>query len=1403
MSLQAMRSEKPRSALSNWVGRLVILLASLIWLGAGSGTASAAVVYQGAGTAVNGNAAGGMGGRPAWPAHMVGDVALLFVESTGGQPVTLGVANGFAPVLNSPQATGAGTAGTRLTVFWARATSSAMPAPTIAVPSDHFYAQIVTFRGVINSGNPWDVTGGGVKAAASGSVTVTGVTTTVANTLVVQAVARDNDSAAAAFSAQSNANLAGIVEHLDAGTANGNGGGLGIWSGVMAAAGATGNTTATVTGSINAFLTIALKPQAGPRFQAAGTALGGTGAVSPAWPPHAAGDIALLFVESTGGQAATLSTAAGFAAVANSPKSVGAGTAGTRLTVFWARATSAAMGAPTVADPGNHVYAQILTYRGVVNAGNPWDVTGGGTKTPASGSVSLTSVTTTVADTLVVQAVARDNDSAAAAFSAQANANLTSIAERVDAGTTQGNGGGFAVWDGYKATASATGSTTATVTSSINAFLTIALKPQTTLAPAFSATGTAVTAGLNWPLHAIDDVGLLFIETAGGEAPTLADAAGFLPVTNSPQTTGTGTAGTTLSVYWARATSTSMPGPSITAPADHAYARIITYRGTASSGNPWDVTGGGVKAAASTSVAVTGVTTTVPNTRIVQAVARDNDSAAAAFSAETNANLTGIAERNDAGTTTGLGGGFAVWDGAKATAGATGNTTATVTNSINAFLTIALRPVVTQPDHYELSLPTGTVACVAGGVTVTACANNTSPCTSPLNTLAGQTANLAANICTLGSTTVSFNGAGVATTTLNCAAAADGATVTVTLSGESTPTTPVANARQCCQNGSCTVTDNCSATNKTAGFLFAAVADGPEATIAAQQAGVTSSTYYLRAIKTNTSTLACEAALSGANSVNLAYECNNPATCSGSNLMSINGGTPTTIARNNNGSVSSYTPVTMSFDANGNAPFTLAFSDVGLARLHAAKAADGSLVPPLLTALAGASLPFVTAPFDFLVVPASPYAAGVSFGAAVTARASGGAATPNFGLESTPETVLLQPVSAALVSAANSQLVGPAGGQLGQLTAGSFTPGKCVPASGGSVCDTALAWTEVGDLVLAATLANGSGYLGSGLSPWGSAAAGPFKPAYLTTEFDTTQPCTSFTYSGQPFRIKVSAMSADNAVLGSSAAVTQNYVSTGSYAKAVTLGSDGAGACTPTTTGFANNTLAAADFDATPGVATTSPVTNVAAPLPVSYAQALGVPATVAVCAKDADGANSHGQAQASLVVRNGRLRLLNAYGSDLLPIRVPVRTDYYTGTRWTPNTDDNCTALTADAVAIGNVIQSGGSGLAFAVPPAGVAGDPTLTLAGGTATLVLTPSTPGAGGADVALNMGVNMGTGLPNPEACTTWSAAPLGAGDPGPRLNYLAGNTCGVGDTKAPAVRVRFGASKAPYIYMRERY
>jgi hypothetical protein len=216
-----------------------------------------------------------------------------------------------------------------------------------------------------------------------------------------------------------------------------------------------------------------------PAYRAAGTAVSGTGAVSPAWPAHAINDIALLFIESCGGEAANLTTPAGFAAVTNSPQSTGTTTNGTRITVYWARATSTAMTAPTVGDPGDHAYAQIITYRGAINTGNPWDVTGGGVKATASTSVTVTGVTTSASSKLIVQAVARDNDSASAAFSAETNANLINITERSDAGTTSGNGGGFGVWDGVLETGGATGNTTATVTSSINAFLTIALLPPT------------------------------------------------------------------------------------------------------------------------------------------------------------------------------------------------------------------------------------------------------------------------------------------------------------------------------------------------------------------------------------------------------------------------------------------------------------------------------------------------------------------------------------------------------------------------------------------------------------------------------------------------------------------------------------------------------------------------------------------------------------------------------------------------------------------------------------------------------------------------------------------------------------------------------------------------------------
>lgn len=214
-----------------------------------------------------------------------------------------------------------------------------------------------------------------------------------------------------------------------------------------------------------------------PTWQAAGTLAGGTGAVSPAWPTHQTNDIGLLVCETAGGEAASLTTASGFASVTNSPQATGAGTAGSQLTVWWARATSSGMAAPTVGDAGDHTICSIVTFRGVRANGNPWDTTAGGVKAGASTTTTWDAVTTANNNELIVNIATRDNDSAAAAWSAQANASLGSVTERVDTGSTSGNGGGYTVTTGTLATAGNSGATTATVTSTVDGHMTIALVP--------------------------------------------------------------------------------------------------------------------------------------------------------------------------------------------------------------------------------------------------------------------------------------------------------------------------------------------------------------------------------------------------------------------------------------------------------------------------------------------------------------------------------------------------------------------------------------------------------------------------------------------------------------------------------------------------------------------------------------------------------------------------------------------------------------------------------------------------------------------------------------------------------------------------------------------------------------
>ena len=70
-----------------------------------------------------------------------------------------------------------------------------------------------------------------------------------------------------------------------------------------------------------------------------------------------------------------------------------------------------------------------------------------------------------------------DNGTTPPHFDIPVNANLTELAERAEAGSTEGNGGGFVLSTGFKATAGATGtSTIAKIASTTDTYMVIALK---------------------------------------------------------------------------------------------------------------------------------------------------------------------------------------------------------------------------------------------------------------------------------------------------------------------------------------------------------------------------------------------------------------------------------------------------------------------------------------------------------------------------------------------------------------------------------------------------------------------------------------------------------------------------------------------------------------------------------------------------------------------------------------------------------------------------------------------------------------------------------------------------------------------------------------------------------------
>ena len=190
----------------------------------------AAPTFQAAGTAVSATT-GTL--TVAWPAHAVGDIALLIVESndtTSARP-SLTTANGFALLWQ-----GSANNQSTLSVYWCRATTTSMASPVLAALNNHQYGQIITFRNCVATGNPWDSFAGISNVAYSVGTPIDSgalAASSVADVLYVDIIARSKTGAGAGFSSWSNTDLSTLTEIVDAGTVSGDGGGLGVNTGLV------------------------------------------------------------------------------------------------------------------------------------------------------------------------------------------------------------------------------------------------------------------------------------------------------------------------------------------------------------------------------------------------------------------------------------------------------------------------------------------------------------------------------------------------------------------------------------------------------------------------------------------------------------------------------------------------------------------------------------------------------------------------------------------------------------------------------------------------------------------------------------------------------------------------------------------------------------------------------------------------------------------------------------------------------------------------------------------------------------------------------------------------------------------------------------------------------------------
>lgn len=427
----------------------------------------------------------------------------------------------------------------------------------------------------------------------------------------------------------------------------------------------------------------------------------------------------------------------------------------------------------------------------------------------------------------------------------------------------------------------------------------------------------------------------------------------------------------------------------------------------------------------------------------------------------------------------------------------------------------------------------------------------------------------------------------------------------------------------------------------------------------------------------------------------------------------------TTLAGVTLGSASPGSPVTLAFDANGRATTTLRYPDAGAVRLSAryagaAATGDAGLV------VTGSDR-FVAKPARFQLSiaghdanPALPGdatrgvfgVAGVPFNVSVQALNASGVATPNFGREASPERLTLRSTLQAPLGGRNPSPVSTLGTGFGDFSNGS--------ASG------QWRWDEVGVITLTPELRDGA-YLdfspASAANVVGTAVerVGRFRPARLSVTsnvpaFANACAAGSFGYVGQAFGFGTDPVLTVRA-LNALGNVTGNYVDAGGAANAFwrfggalanrsyasTVGAGATLATLSRTTDGGNAIVSGqtasslAQFDGE-GAATVSGdrLTYAKPAVPEDPFEARASLTFSAADLTDSDGVCFDTAALDGcdpLTVdgitgseqRWGRIAVTNAFGPEVIDLRVPMRAEFFNGTTFVANIADACSGVSLD----------------------------------------------------------------------------------------------------------------------------